>query len=37
MKALEFWKTVTADRAHLLERLVGLLEEHRIRCCVIVG
>ena len=37
MKALEFWKTVTNDRANLLERLIGLLEEHEIRYCVIGG
>jgi hypothetical protein len=37
MQALEFWKAVTADRANLLERLIGLLEEHRIRYCVIGG
>src|SRR5205809_31934 len=37
MTALEFWKTVTNDRANLLERLIGLLEEHEIRYCVIGG
>lgn len=37
MKALEFWKTVANDRANLLERLIGLLEEHEIRYCVIGG
>ena len=37
MKALTFWKTVVRDRADLLERLIGLLEAHGIRYCVIGG
>lgn len=37
MQALEFWKTVTMDRANLLERLIALLNEHGIRYCVIGG
>ena len=37
MQALEFWKTVTSDRANLLERLIALLEEHDIKYCVIGG
>ena len=37
MQALEFWKTVTADHANLLESLIALLNEHRVRYCVIGG
>ncbi len=37
MQALEFWKAVTSDRANLLESVIGLLEEHEIRYCVIGG
>ena len=37
MRALEFWKTVTVDKANLLERLIAFLEEHGIRYCVIGG
>ena len=37
MRALEFWKTVTVDKANLLERLIALLNEHGIRYCVIGG
>lgn len=37
MKALEFWKAVTVDKANFLESLVGLLAEHKIRYCVIGG
>lgn len=37
MRALTFWKTVTVDQANLLERLITLLTEHRIRYCVIGG
>jgi hypothetical protein len=37
MKALEFWKVVTVDRANLLERLIALLGEHGIKYCVIGG
>jgi hypothetical protein len=37
MKALTFWKTVVADRADFLERVITLLEEHGIRWCVIGG
>ncbi len=37
MQALEFWKTVTVDKANLLERLIALLDEHGIRYCVIGG
>ena len=37
MRALTFWKTVVHDRVDLLERLIALLEEQRIRYCVIGG
>lgn len=37
MRALEFWKAVTVDRANLLESLIALLKEHVIRYCVIGG
>ena len=37
MRALEFWKTITVDKSNLLERLIALLDEHRIRYCVIGG
>lgn len=37
MQARTFWKTITVDHANLLERLIGLLEEHAIRYCVIGG
>jgi len=37
MQALEFWKTVTADHANLLESLIALLNEHRVKYCVIGG
>jgi hypothetical protein len=35
LQALEFWKTVTADHANLLQSLVGLLKERKVRYCVI--
>lgn len=37
MQALEFWKTVTMDKANLLEQVLTLLNEHGIRYCVIGG
>jgi hypothetical protein len=37
MKALEFWKTVTMDKADFLGKLLGLLEEKAVRYCVIGG
>jgi hypothetical protein len=37
MQALEFWKTVTLDHANLLESLIGLLHEHKVKYCVIGG
>ena len=37
MQALTFWKTIAMDKANLLENLISLLNEHRIRFCVIGG
>jgi hypothetical protein len=37
MQALDYWKTVTADRSQFLERLLALLAESGIRYCVIGG
>lgn len=37
MRALAFWKAVTADRAGFLERLLSVLSEARVRYCVIGG
>lgn len=37
MRALTFWKKVTADRANFLERLITLLKAHGVRYCVIGG
>jgi hypothetical protein len=37
MQALEFWKSVTVDHANLLELLISLLNQHRIKYCVIGG
>jgi hypothetical protein len=37
MRAYTFWKVVVADRADLLDRLIGLLNEAGIRYCVIGG
>lgn len=37
MQALEYWKTVTTDRAGFLERLIALLAEAGVRYCVIGG
>lgn len=37
MQALDFWKTVTVDHANLLESLIGLLQEHKVKYCVIGG
>ena len=37
MRAAAFWKTVTLDRSNFLESLIGLLDEHGIRYCVIGG
>ena len=37
MQALEFWKAVTVDHANLLESLIQLLNEHKVKYCVIGG
>ncbi len=37
MQALEFWKIITVDKSNLLESLIGLLNAHGIRYCVIGG
>jgi hypothetical protein len=37
MKALSFWKAITMDKADLLEELLALLQEDKIRFCVIGG
>lgn len=37
MRALEFWKTVTADHADLLEEFLSVLEENKIAFCVVGG
>lgn len=37
MRALAFWKTVTADRSDFLDRLIALLSDHGIRYCVVGG
>ena len=35
MRALEFWKAVTVDKANLLERIIALFHMNAIRFCVI--
>ena len=37
MQALEYWKTVTADKAGFLDRVIALLAESGVRYCVIGG
>jgi len=37
MQALTFWKTVAMDEANLLERLVTMLADEKVRYCVIGG
>lgn len=37
MQALQFFKTVTADKSNLLERLLKLLNDNSIQFCVIGG
>ena len=37
MQALAFWKTIVADEADVLGRLLALLERHGIRYCVVGG
>lgn len=37
MDALKFWKTVVRDRVNLLEKLLVLFTDHKVRFCVIGG
>ena len=37
MRAAAFWKAVTMDETNLLERLIAVLADSRIRYCVIGG
>lgn len=37
MRARAFWKAVTVDGTDFLDRLIGLLRDHRIRYCVVGG
>ena len=37
MEALGFWKAVTVDRSDFLERIIALLQEARVRFCVVDG
>lgn len=37
MRADAFWKTVLADKADMLDRVIGLLAERGIRYCVVGG
>jgi hypothetical protein len=37
MQALDYWKTVTADRSEFLDRLLGVLRDSGIAYCVIGG
>jgi hypothetical protein len=37
MEVLAFWKTVTMDESDLLERLLAVLDEHKIDYCVVGG
>jgi hypothetical protein len=37
MRARDFWRTVTADRADLLGQVLALLDEEHVRCCVVGG
>jgi len=37
MQALAFWKAVAMDKSNFLEGLIGLLNEHQTRYCVIGG
>ena len=37
MRARDFWKTVTLDRADFLDRLLALFTEHRVPYCVVDG
>jgi hypothetical protein len=37
MRAPEYYKVVTMDRSNLLDKLIAILAEHKIRYCVIGG
>ena len=37
MHALDFWKTVTMDQSHFLDRVIDLLTAHEIAYCAIGG
>jgi hypothetical protein len=37
MRAHAFWKTVVLDRSDLLDRLLAILAEHRVRFCLVGG
>src|SRR5205823_10462855 len=37
MQALAFWKAVTMDRTDFLERIINLLQEAKVRFCVVGG
>ena len=37
VRAQAFWKTVLADRADFLDRLIALLTDHGVRYCVVDG
>jgi hypothetical protein len=37
VRAATFWKAVVADTTDFLDRLIGLLAEHRVRYCLIGG
>ena len=37
MQALAFWKTIIVDQSNFLDKLVALLNERKIRYCVIGG
>jgi hypothetical protein len=37
MQAFTFWKTITMDRANMIEKLTALLSENQIHYCVIGG
>lgn len=37
MRAGTFWKTVVRDRADFLDRLLALLAERGIPCCLVDG
>jgi hypothetical protein len=37
MQARAFWKAVTLDRSDLLDRFLALLDDQRVRWCVVAG